>query len=54
MADEPAFNWQVRQTLAKRSRIISKFKTEKTGHKIKFGIEVQSKVKEALRLDKEN
>ena len=51
LSSEPAFNWWVKQTLAKRNRIISKFKAKNNKTKIKFGIKFLQTVKEAIRLD---
>ena len=54
IADEPAFNWWVKNTLKKRDIIISKVKSKywRTTHK--FGIRVPKNVEEAIRLDEEN
>ena len=53
IADEPAFNWWVKNTLKKRDIIISKVKSKywRTTHK--FGIRVPKNVEEAIRLDEE-
>ena len=53
IAEEPAFNWWVKDVLRKRNRIISKVKSRywKTTHK--FGIQVPKTVDDALRLDEE-
>ena len=37
---EPVFNWCVKQTLTRRAKIISRFKTRKNKGKVKFGIKV--------------
>ena len=51
LTNEPAFNWWVKQTLTRRDKIISKFKTRRNKGKVKFGIKVPDIVEEALELD---
>ena len=48
LSSEPAFNWWVKQTLAKRNRIISEFKAKNNKIKIKFGVKVPQMVEEAI------
>ena len=53
-SNEPASNWWVRQTLAKRNRIITRIKTKNNKVKIKFGVRVPQMVEEAIGLDRKN
>ena len=54
LSAEPAFKWQVKQTLKGRNKLINKFKKRITSKKIKFGVEIPSIVKEAFHLNLEN
>ena len=54
LSSKLAFNWWVKQTLANRNRIISKFKAKNNKTKIKFGVKVPQTVEEAIQLDYKN
>ena len=51
IAEEPAFNWWVNQTLKKRDRIIKKVRTRFMAKATKYGIQLPRTVKEALEID---
>ena len=54
LSSEPTFNWWVKQTLAKRNRIISNFEAKNNKTKIKFEVKVPQTVEEAIGLDYKN
>ena len=51
---EPAFAWWVPFTLRKRDTIIAAVNTRVKQKSHKYGIEIPTSIKDALRLDKEN
>ena len=53
LAQEPAFRWWIYKVLKKRDRIINKARRCRKS-KMKFGVEVPTKVPEAVALDKKN
>jgi len=53
VAEEPAFNWWVKDVLRKRNRIISKLKSRYWTRTHKFGIQVPKSVEEALQIDEQ-
>ena len=52
--DEPAFSWWVPYTLKKRDRIVSAVTSRIRKAKHKYGIEVPSDIKDAIRIDEKN
>mmetsp|Transcript_38882 Transcript_38882/g.90460 ORF Transcript_38882/g.90460 Transcript_38882/m.90460 type:complete len:146 (+) Transcript_38882:1692-2129(+) len=54
IADQPAFEWWVKQVMKKKKRLIKLSKSHIVRRGYKFGIKIPRTVAEALELDEEN